>query len=553
MRCRPASFFSAREPVGASATAWRRHATAWALAAILPWQAACTALSAPAASGQAQGAAIPSGVASMTAPPATPARKAPLPARLPGGSQQVDAMAVRAAHPAAHTVQSAHAQPAPVSLAPSIRPAGGERSGTASPVIASPGSVAALAATAFESITLAVGQAHLLDIGTIRRVAVGNGRVLQVNALDARQLLLLPESPGESTLHLWLGDGRLHRYQVLVTESSSPRVAMEINQLLGEGHGVRARAMGDKVVLEGDNPTEEGAWRAAEIVKRYPGVINLASRRGFEPMVNLEVKMIEVGRNALQQLGVRWFSGAGDWTLTGPSFGVLGDFKRSAAFLPGGAAALHGMGVAPRISPLATSASLALSLGTAIDLMVQNGDAVLLAEPRLSTRSGGKARFVAGGELPIPMLSSTGAPSIDFKEYGVRFEVEPTVNAQGVISARLHTEISSVNSEVAVAGVPGLRKQSADADVNLRAGETLVIAGMLTSEMSGAVQKLPGLGNLPVIGKLFKSRRFHNRETEMVVLITPRLAEADGRLPDARADALQQRVSEARQAVTMME
>ena len=125
------------------------------------------------------------------------------------------------------------------------------------------------------------------------------------------------------------------------------------------------------------------------------------------------------------------------------------------------------------------------SLSSMINLMVQNGNAAMLAEPRLSTRSGGKARFVAGGELPIPVLSANGAANVDFKEYGVRFEVEPVVNAQGVISASLYTEVSSIDDEVTVMGVPGLRKQSSNTDVNLRPGETLVIAGMVRNKISG--------------------------------------------------------------------
>lgn len=398
---------------------------------------------------------------------------------------------------------------------------------------------ASSAAAKDESITVAVGQAHLLDVGTVKRVAVGNGRVLQVNALDHRQLLLLPEAVGESTLHLWLPNGQLRRYLVQVTASNSPRMADEINQMLGSGNGVFARAMGDKVVIEGEHPTEEGAWRVAEIVKRYPEVVNLSARRGFERMINLEVKMIEIGRNALQQLGVRWSQSA-----NGPSFGVVGDFKRSDAFVNGtGLAGSAGYPVGVPVGPFATAASVALSLQSMIDLMLQNGEAVLLAEPRLSTRSGGKARFVAGGELPIPMMSANGAANVDFKEYGVRFEVEPTINAQGMISASLHTEISSINQEVKVRDVPGLRKQSADAEVNLRPGETLVIAGMISSEMSNAVDKVPGLGNLPIIGNLFKSRRFQKRETEMVVLITPRVAEQGQVLADPRGEALQMRAA----------
>jgi len=407
-----------------------------------------------------------------------------------------------------------------------------------------------------ETITLSLGQGHLMEVGQVLRIALGSGRVLQANWLDDRQLLLIPEAPGETTLHLWLKGGGIRKYQILVTESNSVRLAQDMNLLLGDNSGVRARALGDRILLEGQNPTEEGAWRAAELVKRYPQVISLVSRRGYEQMINLEVKMIEIGRNALKQLGVRWQGGgAGDWAVSGPSFGVIGDFKRSGAFLPeGGAAATRGFAVAPRIHPFATSASMVSSLSSMIDLMVQNGDAAVLAEPRLSTRSGGKARFVAGGELPIPVLSANGAANVDFKEYGVRFEVEPVINAQGVISASLHTEVSSIDDEVTVMGVPGLRKQSSNTDVNLRPGETLVIAGMVRNEMSGAITKIPGLGDLPILGHLFRSKRFRQRESEMVVLITPRLSE-QGSSPaaDPRVQALQQRADALKKQFDMLD
>lgn len=407
------------------------------------------------------------------------------------------------------------------------------------------------------AITLGVGQAHLLNVGVVRRAAVGNGRVLQVNALDNRQLLLLPESVGESSLHLWLGHGEIRKYRIHVTAQNQQRQVEEINALLGADSGVIARLAGNRVVLEGERPTEEGSYRVGEVLKRYPNVVSLVSRTGFERMVNLEVKMIEVSRNALKQLGVRWHSGAGAWSMAGPSFGVIGDFKRSAALMPGGAAEAAaqaaGLSVLPRVSPFATSVSMASSLRSMIDLMVQNGDAAVLAEPRLSTRSGGNARFVAGGELPLPVLGGNGSASVQFKEYGVRFDVSPTVNARGIISASLHTEISSINEDVVVQGMPGLRKQSASTDVNLRPGQTLVIAGMVSQEMTGAVEKIPGLGDLPILGHLFRSKRFRNRESEMIVLITPQLAGEQEETLDPRLAPIESRFQQIRERVGMLD
>lgn len=264
--------------------------------------------------------------------------------------------------------------------------------------------------------------------------------------------------------------------------------------------------------------------------------------------------MIEIGRNALERLGVQWQSGSGTpFAIEGPSFGLIGDFKRTPAFLPGGAADSVGFQARPRITPFATAASLVTSITSMIDLLVQSGDAAILAEPRLSCRSGGTARFVAGGELPIPVVSPNGSASVQFKEYGVRFEVSPVVNEAGMIAASLHAEISSINPEVRVRDIPGLRKQSASTQANLVEGQTLVIAGMISNEISGSVDKIPGLGSLPILGKLFSSRRFQDRETEMIVLITPRLQDLVLDRETVRAERLNERYDDVRRRLTMRE
>jgi pilus assembly protein CpaC len=157
-----------------------------------------------------------------------------------------------------------------------------------------------------------------------------------------------------------------------------------------------------------------------------------------------------------------------------------------------------------------------------INLLVQRGDATVLAEPSLSCRSGGSARFVAGGELPIPYSSGLGATSVVFKEYGVKFDVSPTASSEGVIAAKIATEISAVNFDVQVKDIPGISKRRAETEVNLRENETLIIAGLLSEESTRSIDQVPALGDLPVLGSLFRSRAFRDRQTELVVFITPR-------------------------------
>ena len=371
--------------------------------------------------------------------------------------------------------------------------------------------------TTTASITLYVGEAHVLNERDVRRMAVGNGKVIQATALDDRQVLVLPEAPGQSTLVLWGKSGPERRFVFNVMAADTGRLLGEVQSMLGDTPKVTARVVGDKVVLEGSEVTEALAGRISEIGKRFPQVVNLLPRIGMERMIAMDVKFVEIRRELLQDIGIKWNTSA-----PGPNFQVIGDAWRSTALQPGGAADGSALEIRPRIWPFASSLSITSSLASMINLLVQNGDAVILAEPRLSCRSGGSARFIAGGELPIPITGALGTASVAFKEYGIKFDVSPVASETGVIAARVATEISSINFEIAVKQIPGLTKRRAETDVNLRENETLVIAGLLSEEGTRNMDRVAGASELPVLGPLFRSRQFRDRQTDLVVFITPR-------------------------------
>ncbi len=385
-------------------------------------------------------------------------------------------------------------------------------------------------------LNLYVGQAHLLNEGPLRRIAVGNGRVLQATAIDDAQVLVIPEAPGQSTIHLWKRDGSERSFVVTVVPADANRLLTEIRAMLGEHPNLDTRVVGDKVIIEGQGASEEQAARIAEISSRYPQIVNLVSKLGLERMIEMDVRMIEVRRDALENLGVKWKS-----PVNGPSFAVVGDTYGGSAFRNGIAAGAAGLTVQSSPTPFAATLGLASSLTSMINLLVQKGDAVVLAEPRLACKSGGSARFIAGGELPIPFSSGFGATSVAFKEYGIKFDVSPVTGSNGVIAARIATEISAIDFEVQVNSIPGLTKRRAETEVNLREHETLVIAGLLSEETSRSVDRMPALGELPVLGRLFRSRLFRDRQTELVVFVTPRLVSADPH--PARAQSLERRNS----------
>ncbi|MGE0808925.1 MAG: type II and III secretion system protein family protein [Burkholderiaceae bacterium] len=398
------------------------------------------------------------------------------------------------------------------------------------------------------AIDLHVGQVHVIRAAELKRIAIGNGKVIQATALDGGQVLVIPEAAGQSSLHLWDKNGVETSFDVRVVPADVNRLLEEVKALVGRDERISARIVGDKIILEGSELSDEQAARISEVARRYPQIVNLISRVGLERMIEMDVRMLEVRRDALEQIGIKWSGSA-----QGPSFGIIGDLHRSDAFRPGGAAADAALAVARRAAPFATTLGLATSIGSIINLLVQNGDAVVLAEPRLSCRSGGTARFIAGGELPVPFASGLGAVSVGFKEYGIKFDVSPMAGESGVIAAKIATEISSINFDVQVQSVPGLTKRRAETEVNLRENETLVIAGLLSEESSRSIDKVPAIGDVPILGRLFRSRQFRDRKTDLVVFVTPRFVGAASERNQQAIDDGRRRLDAARERVRMVD
>src|SRR5690606_7116560 len=171
---------------------------------------------------------------------------------------------------------------------------------------------------------------------------------------------------------------------------------------------------------------------------------------------------------------------------------------------------------------------------------MDRGDARLLAEPTLTCIIGGQADFVVGGEVPIPVQNQDGALNVMFKQFGILLNVEPQANAAGLIRTRLGVEVSSVDKANSVLGIPGFATRKTNTEMNVQSGATMVVAGLFSSEDAKTVAKTPGLGSIPVLGELFKSRQFRRGESELVVLVTPQLIEAGS----APVDAAQRRFEE---------
>lgn len=399
------------------------------------------------------------------------------------------------------------------------------------------------------SLHLQMGQAHVLNEPGVKRIAIGNGKVIQATALDDRQILIIPEAAGTSSLHLWGKQVGERIYQVVVSNGDGSRLLTEIQAQLGDDANLHSRIVGERIIVEGSNLSEEQARRVADLARRNPQIVDLTAKVAAERMIAMDVRMVEVKREVLRNIGIKWNGSA-----NGPSFGIVGDLHRSGSLQPGGSAqGIAGLDVRQRVAPFAGVMSIASSFTSMLNLLVQNGDAFILAEPQLSCRSGGTARFVAGGEIPIPVSTGLGATSVMFKEYGVKFDVAPVASETGMIAAKIAAEISAINFEVVVREIPGLTKRRAETEVNLRDNETLVIAGLVSEESNGNLDKLAGFADLPILGALFRSRQFRDRRTELVIFITPRILGGENSPNTARVEAARRLIDAGRERLKMLE
>ena len=211
-----------------------------------------------------------------------------------------------------------------------------------------------------------------------------------------------------------------------------------------------------------------------------------------EPTILIKAKLIEVRKSALRDIGVDWADVAAGPVLS-TSDGV----------------------------------DLTTTVDSVIHLLMNRGDARLLAEPTLTCINGGHADFVVGGEVPIPVQNQDGALNVVFKQFGILLNVEPQANDAGLIRTKVGVEVSSVDKANTVLGIPGFATRKTNTEMNVQSGEPMVVAGLFSADDAKTVTKVPGLGSLPILGELFKSRQFRRGETELVVLVTPQIIGAD--------------------------
>jgi pilus assembly protein CpaC len=378
-------------------------------------------------------------------------------------------------------------------------------------------------------IEMFVGETRVLAEPNAGRLAVGNGKALSAAVMDDKEILLIANDVGVSSLHIWTRDGRNRRLKVSIMPGETARVNSEVAAFLATIVNAKAAVIGDKVVVEGDNLSDRDLAKIDELAKRYPQIVNFTNRIGWEKMIVMDVRVVEFPIATLREIGLKWnatggIAIGGVWSPisrgdTSPYAINLQSGQSNAAPIVDNPNTLY-QGV-PLSSGLTVLSMMNMGLNAQLNLMEQNGTASILAQPTLSARSGSKASFLAGGEFPYSVSNINGT-TIAFKPYGIRLDIEPRVDHNGVIRAKIMSEVSDIDTSVSTTSGPALRTRKTETEFNVQEGGTIVLSGLLKRDVSTSIDKVPFLGDIPVLGALFRSKRFQNNETELVVFVTPK-------------------------------
>lgn len=423
------------------------------------------------------------------------------------------------------------------------------------PLAAGPTSVATAQSVVRPSseIVLSIGRGELINVpGTMADVFVADDDIADVQVKSQRQLYVMGKAGGETTIYASNAAGD-------IIWSANVRVGSNIgsiDQLLALAMPeakISVATMGSNVILlTGTVAAPEDAEEAQRLVEAYVGDgANVISRlRMATPLqVNLQVRIAEVSRSFVRAIGVNLTSmdsssgfqfGIGQGR-TGylPNYrpgaplgtnGVGPDYYAPDPNNPGQFILQKGTGLAAISGGTTLGAFgkfLGLDVGAALDLAETEGLVTTLSQPNLTALSGETAEFLAGGEFPIPLSQGLGTTTVEYKNYGVSLAYTPTVLANGRISMRVRPEVSELSSQGAITlngfQVPALVTRRAETTVELGSGQSFMIAGLLSNNATNSVDKAPGLGDVPILGNLFRSTTYRKGETELVIVVTPYL------------------------------
>lgn len=387
-----------------------------------------------------------------------------------------------------------------------------------------------------QSLEIETGHAHVLKLPGARQVAVGNSQILQASANNSSEVILFGKRPGTTSVDVWTHKGLRQSFRIVVHAADRAQMFAEIRSLLKDVPAVQVLTAGSRIVLQADSLTSMQREIVDRILVRFPEVVDMTSGMSWDPMVMLDVMVIEMPTYKLSELGVRWQAAQGNG-------GVAGFSWQAGKAPPFGQMAMQQLGVSTSDSQVGpglavrdprgqASGDVASWLGlntvlhAELQAMADRGEALLLAQPQLMTRSGKTASFLAGGEVPYALTDEKGRTHTEFKKYGVSLNVTPELGDQGRIVASVEVEVSAVDSSIITPAGPAMRVRKASTQFNAYSGQTMVLAGFMSSDRSSNYRGAPTPeGSL--LEKLTGVQDERTRQTELAILVTPILTQAD--------------------------
>jgi pilus assembly protein CpaC len=430
------------------------------------------------------------------------------------------------------------------------------------PLLAAPTKGSSVASkTGGRTIILSVGRGEQVNLPTgITDVVVANPQVADVDVRNPKQLYIFAKGQGETTIYATDGNGKTIYSATVRVGNNLDSVDQMLLLAMPEAE-IKVSTMNGIVLLTGTVAQPEDVQEAETLVQAFVGeqtkvVSRLKTAVPFQ--VNLQVRIAEVSRSLAKEIASNFTTRDNDGNGLvfgigrGRNVGTIGDLNTSnlplldASSLYGLPAGSISLPFNPATGQFVTGGTqytfnnpvgsnalnlagklFGIDVAAAFDIAERAGLSTTLAQPNLTTISGETAEFLAGGQFPFPVADNFGSISVQFQNFGVSLRYTPVVQADGRIQLRVRPEVSDISSQgaVRIAGteIPAITTRMADTTVELGSGQSFMIAGLLSNTASSSVDKYPGLGDVPVLGALFKSNGWKRNETELVIVVTPYL------------------------------
>ena len=377
-----------------------------------------------------------------------------------------------------------------------------------------------------EELRLTVGKTIVIDYPSdIRQISTSSADVVDASPITTREILMTGKGLGNATLVVWSKAGDRMFYNVTVEMNLEPLRKLMKDTFPNEQ--VTATSSRDTLTLNGLATSKEVADRVVALASGFAKTVvnNVAIAAPVDKQVLLRVRFAELDRQKEKQYGINWFASPGGT----PVYSSTGQFGTPVYTLPtnGGNATLT---IPAALNFFAFNPKL--DLGAFIRALEGENILQILAEPNLVTTNGKEAYFLVGGEIPVPIAqggASAGAISVQFREFGIRLRFRPDITPNKTLKLHLVQEVSNIDTAHAVLingfNIPAFSTRKTETDVELGEGQSFVVSGLLDNRETESLSKLPFIGDIPILGKLFTSKDIQKNRTDLILIVTPEVTE----------------------------